>query len=209
MFSSQSVQFGKIQKRIKCELVDSQPLNSEQKKSTDNHITPRLAVSGLEGGQNAVAELDVSSLDTWEETMPDEYDGSDFDAIESMQRADSVFDDSSLDTWEETIPDEYEGSDVEIVGPELEDAIGNLDSTSRSDLNGGDRDSIELRTESEPLLAHSSSSKQLLSKSKEEKLPRRKPVVKGRVERYPKKKLTVKEKAVKVPKLTVGGSAKR
>ncbi|XP_008245469.1 PREDICTED: uncharacterized protein LOC103343591 [Prunus mume] len=217
MFSSQSVQFGKIQKQIKCEFVDSQALNYEQKKSTDNHTAPRLAVSGLGGSQKAVAELDVSSLDTWEETIPDEYDGSDVelvgpeldDAIDNMQRADSDFDDSSLDTWEETILDEYEGSDVEVVGPELEDAIENLDSTSRSDLNGGDRDSMELRTESESLLAHSSSSKQLLSKSKEEKLPHRKPVVKGKAERSPKKKLTVKEKTVKVPKLTVGGSAKR
>lgn len=161
--------------------------------------------------------MDVSSLDTWEETIPDEYDGSDVelvgpeldDAIDNMQRADSDFDDSSLDTWEETILDEYEGSDVEVVGPELEDAIENLDSASRSDLNSGDRDSMELRTESESLLAHSSSSKQLLSKIKEEKLPRRKPVVKGKAERSPKKKLTVKEKTVKVPKLTVGGSAKR
>ncbi|BBG94125.1 hypothetical protein Prudu_002333 [Prunus dulcis] len=118
-----SVQFGKIQKQIKCEFVDSQALNYDQEKSTANHTAPRLAVSGLGGGQKAVAELD--------ETIPDEYDGSDVelvgpeldDAIDNMQRADCDFDDSSLDTWEETILDEYEGSDVELLSKSKEEKL--------------------------------------------------------------------------------------
>ncbi|KAB2624672.1 hypothetical protein D8674_016332 [Pyrus ussuriensis x Pyrus communis] len=224
MFSSQSVTFGKIQKQIKCELryATCSPTNC----------------FWIGRDHKADFDSDNCSMDTSEGTILDEYEGSDVeidgpeleDAIkqssdndnarqltvselEEDQKADSDLDDSSLDTWEESIVDEYDGSDFELDEPELEDSIENLESISGSDLDGRDRDSMESWTESESLSADSSSSNQLLVKAKEEKLPRQKPVVKGKVESSPKnkkkKKLNVKQKAVKVPKLTVGGSAKR
>ncbi|XP_048427653.1 uncharacterized protein LOC125471368 [Pyrus x bretschneideri] len=158
-------------------------------------------------------DSDNCSMDTSEESILDEYEGSDVeidgpeleDAIkqssdndnarqltvselEEDQKADSDLDDSSLDTREESIVDEHDGSDFELDEPELEDSIENLESISGSDLDGRDRDSMESWTESESLSADSSSSNQLLVKAKEEKLPRQKPVVKG--------KAKVKEKAV-------------
>ncbi|CAN6549032.1 unnamed protein product [Malus baccata var. baccata] len=237
MFSSQNVTFGKIQKQIKCELVDTPQPNLDQKQSTNNHSALPLIVSGLEGDYKADFDSDDSSMDSLEETTLDEYEGSDVeivgpeleDVMEHSsdnhtarelnvseledEKADSDLDDSSQETWEETIVDEYDGSDFELNESELEDAIENLESISGSDLDGGDRDSMKSRTESESLSADSSSSKQLLVKAKEEKLPRQKPAMKGKDESSPenkkKKKLNVKQKAVKVPKLTVGGSAKR
>ncbi|KAM1194306.1 hypothetical protein ACFX15_020615 [Malus domestica] len=237
MFSSQNVTFGKIQKQIKCELVDTPQPNLDQTQSTNNRSALPLIVSGLEGDYKADIDSDDSSMDSLEETTLDEYEGSDVeivgpeleDVMEHSsdnhtareltvseledEKADSDLDDSSQETWEETIVDEYDGSDFELNESELEDAIENLESISGSDLDGGDRDSMKSRTESESLSADSSSSKQLLVKAKEEKLPRQKPAMKGKDESSPKnkkkKKLNVKQKAVKVPKLTVGGSAKR
>ncbi|KAM5566698.1 hypothetical protein ABKV19_015040 [Rosa sericea] len=203
------------------------------KKSTDSQLTVSAS-----GDQKVDSELDNSSLDTLEETVSDEYDGSDVEILEPEledfmenlknsgdyldaqltaafgdQKVDSDLDDVTLDTLDETISDdEYDGPDVEILGPEPEDFKENLQTSTVSDLNGGDSNIIELKIESESS-ADSSSSKQLIAKSKEEKVPRKKQAVKGKEEGTPKKKkLTVKEKAPKapkVPKLVISGSSKR
>lgn len=276
-FSSQSITFGKVQKQIKCELVNSQGPDSDEEQSktaprptaprlnalkpvtvnfiargpkpatdpapntsTDNYTDPQLTVSTL-GNQKVDSDLDDSSMDTLEGIVSDEYDGSDVeilgqeleDFVENLetstvsdiggdyidpqptvsalgdQKVDSDLDDFSLDTLEETVSDEYDGPDVEILGPELENFVENLKTSSVSDLNGGGSDSIEeLRIESESL-ADLSPSKQSVAKSKKEKVPRQKQAVKGKVEGSPKKKVTVKEKAAKVPKLVISGSSKR
>ncbi|PRQ41214.1 putative nucleotide-binding alpha-beta plait domain-containing protein [Rosa chinensis] len=204
------------------------------KTSTNKSTDSQLTVSAS-GDQKVDSELDNSSLDTLEETVSDEYDGSDVEILEpeledfmenlknsgdsldaqltaafGNQKMDSDLDDVTLDTLDETTSDdEYDGPDVEILGPEPEDFKENLQTSTVSDLNGGDSSIIELTTESESS-ADSSSSKQLIAKSKEEKVPRKKQAVKGKEEGTPKKKkLTVKEKAPKVPKLVVSGSSKR
>ncbi|XP_004297664.1 PREDICTED: uncharacterized protein LOC101292993 [Fragaria vesca subsp. vesca] len=209
------------------------------KTSTNNSTDSQLAVSAS-GGQKADSDLDDSSLDTLEEIVSAEYDGSDVEILEPEledfmenlknsghyldaqlsaalgdQEVDSDMDDVTLDTLDETVSDdEYDGPDVVILGPEPEEFKETLPTSTVSNLNGGDNDSIELTTESKPL-ADSSSSKQLVVKSKEEKVPRKKQAVKVKVEGAPKKKLTVKEKAPKapkapkVPKLVIPGSSKR
>lgn len=204
------------------------------KTSSDNSNDSQLAVSAS-GGQKADSDLDDSSLDTLEEIVSAEYDGSDVEILEPEledfmenlknsgdyldaqlsaalgdQEVDSDMDDVTLDTLDETVSDdEYDGPDVVILGPEPEELKETLQTSTVSDLTGGDNDSIELTTESEPS-ADSSSSKQLVVKSKEEKVPRKKQAVKVKVEGTPKKKkLTVKEKAPKVPKLVIPGSSKR
>ncbi|KAL6187444.1 hypothetical protein ACLB2K_038843 [Fragaria x ananassa] len=207
------------------------------KTSSDNSNDSQLAVSAF-GGQKAVSDLDDSSLDTLEEIVSAEYDGSDVEILEPEledfmgnlknsgdylnaqlsaalgdQEVNSDMDDVTLDTLDETVSDdEYDGPDVVILGPEPEELKETLQNSTVSDLTGGDNDSIELTTESEPS-ADSSSSKQLVVKSKEEKVPRKKQAVKVKVEGTPKKKkLTVKEKAPKapkVPRLVIPGSSKR
>ncbi|KAL6189817.1 hypothetical protein ACLB2K_036218 [Fragaria x ananassa] len=204
------------------------------KTSSDNSNDSQLAVSAS-GGQKADSDLDDSSLDTLEEIVSAEYDGSDVEILEPEledfmenlknsgdyldaqlsaapggQEVDSDMDDVTLDTLDETVSDdEYDGPDVVILGPEPEELKETLQTSTVSDLTGGDNDSIELTTESDPS-ADSSSSKQLVVKSKEEKVPRKKQAVKVKVEGTPKKKkLTVKEKAPKVPKLVIPGSSKR
>lgn len=271
-FSSQSITFGKVQKQIKCELVNSQGPDSDEEQSKtaprlnalkpvtvnyiargpkpatdaaprtsiDNYTDPKLTISAL-GDHKVDSDLDDSSLDTLEGTVSDEYDGSDVeiigpeldDFVENLktstvsdiggdyidpqltvsalgdQKVDSDLDDFSLDTLEETVSDEYDGPDVEILGPELENFVENLRTSTVSDLNGGESSSIEeLRVESESV-ADLSPSKQSIAKSKKEKVPRQKQAVKGKIEGSPKKKVTVKEKAVKVPKLVISGSSKR
>ncbi|XP_050373773.1 uncharacterized protein LOC126791370 [Argentina anserina] len=204
------------------------------KTSSSSSTNSQLIVSAF-GDQEVDSDLDDSSLDTLAENVSDEYDGSDVEILEPEledfmenlkksgdyldaqltaafgdEEVDSDLDDVTMDTMDETVSDEeYEGPDVVILGPEQEEYKENLQTSSVADLNGGDNNIIELTTESESL-AETSTSKQLVDKSKEEKAPRKKQAVKTKVEGTPKKKkVTVKEKAPKVPKLVIPGSSKR
>lgn len=210
-FSSQSITFGKVQKQIKCELVNSQGPDSDEEQSK---TAPRLTAPRLNALKpvtvNYIARGPKPATDPAPRTSTDNYTDPQL-TVSALgdQKVDSDLDDSSLDTLEGTVSDEYDGSDVEILGPELENFVENLKTSTVSDRNGGESDSIEeLRIESESI-ADLSPSKQSIAKSKKEKVPRQKQAVKGKVEGSPKKKVTVKEKAAKVPKLVISGSSKR
>lgn len=75
MFSQQSITFGKVQKQIKCEMVNSRVSKSALQQSAESTYTaPQPIIPALEGYQSADSDIDDSSLDTEEESNFDEYD---------------------------------------------------------------------------------------------------------------------------------------
>ncbi|KAK2985328.1 hypothetical protein RJ640_029472 [Escallonia rubra] len=78
IFSRQSITFGKIQKQIKCEIVDSSSQNPAYKQSVDRpDRTPRLAVLSLGKNLNADTDMETLPLDSLEEKIAGEHDSAD------------------------------------------------------------------------------------------------------------------------------------
>ncbi|KAK2996707.1 hypothetical protein RJ639_026663 [Escallonia herrerae] len=78
IFSRQSITFGKIQKQIKCEIVDSSSQNPVYKQSVDRpDRTPRLAVLSLGKNLNADTDMETLPLDLPEEKIAGEHDSAD------------------------------------------------------------------------------------------------------------------------------------
>ncbi|KAF3431325.1 hypothetical protein FNV43_RR26056 [Rhamnella rubrinervis] len=75
MFTQQSITFGKVQKRVKCEMVNSLVSESALQQSAENTYTaPQPIVPALEGYQSAHSDVDDSALDIEEESNFYEYD---------------------------------------------------------------------------------------------------------------------------------------
>lgn len=84
IFSTQSITFGKIQKKIKCELTNSFSPNSVQQSA---HTTPQLRIPVLE--EDPAADFDMVDS-SWEETASDESDGPDDDEIKLEDTSDNL-----------------------------------------------------------------------------------------------------------------------
>lgn len=180
MFSRQSIMFGKIQKQIKCEIMDSQSPNPAHVQSTDIPYTvSHLAVLDLEGDRNRDSNMDDSSLNSWEENNSDESDDLDTELIRA---------------------------DVEDISENLE-SISVLKVTGDDSMEAK-TDSLthSFSPKKERTWAPE---KKLLAEGKRDKVPEKKLHVKVKGENVLEKKPRAKEKREKVLKLGVPGSAKR
>ncbi|XP_030961308.1 uncharacterized protein LOC115982746 [Quercus lobata] len=179
IFSRQTIEFGKIQKQINCDIIQS-PSSAHVQSTGISNISPRLAVLGLEEDLNTASNVDGSSLDSWEETTSDESN----DRDDEFMRAE--------------VGDSREN--LETVGV-LKINVGNNSMEPRKDSL---TDSSSSKLERVLVLE-----KKLVAKGKGEKVPEKKLHAKVKGEKVPEKKLAVKEKRVKIPKLGIPGSAKR
>jgi hypothetical protein len=180
MFSRQSIMFGKIQKQIKCEIMDSQSPNPAHVQSTDIPFTvSHLAVLDLERDRNRDSNMDDSSLNSWEENNSDESDVLDTELI----RADV-----------EDISENLESISVlKVMGDDSMEAKADSLTHSFSPKKEGTW----------------APEKELLAEGKGDKVPEKKLHVKVKGENVLEKKPRAKEKREKVLKLGVPGSAKR
>lgn len=84
-FSGQNIQFGKIEKQIKCEMVNSLSDTPAHEKSSDNeYATHEVAVSGWVDNLNADSDMNDSSSVLSLESVSDKIDDQDdeFDGVE-------------------------------------------------------------------------------------------------------------------------------
>ncbi|XP_075656915.1 uncharacterized protein LOC142627022 isoform X1 [Castanea sativa] len=179
LFSRQTIEFGKIQKQINCDIIQS-PSSAHVQSTGISNISPRLAVLGLEEDLNTAFNVDGSSLDSWEETTSDESN----DRDDEFVRAE--------------VGDSREN--LETVGV-LKINVGNNSLEPRKDSL---TDSSSSKLERVQVLE-----KKLVAKGKGEKVPEKKLHAKEKGEKVSEKKLVIKEKRVKIPKLGIPGSAKR
>ncbi|KAL4639193.1 hypothetical protein ACB092_03G199900 [Castanea dentata] len=179
IFARQTIEFGKIQKQINCDIIQS-PSSAHVQSTGITNISPRLAVLGLEEDLNTASNVDGSSLDSWEKTTSDESNDRD-DEFVRAELGDSR-------------------ENLETVGV-LKINVGNNSMEPRMDSL---TDSSSSKLERVQVLE-----KKLVAKGKGEKVPVKKLHTKVKGEKVPKKKLVVKEKRVKIPKLGIPGSAKR
>lgn len=72
LYSGQTVTFGKIQKRIKCELLnENSPVSSSLESRQDDNTTaatPQLTVPAMEENPNEDSNMDNSAFSSWDET---------------------------------------------------------------------------------------------------------------------------------------------
>lgn len=72
LYSGQTVTFGKIQKRIKCELLnENSPVSSSLESCQDDNttaVTPQLIVPAIEENPNEDSSMDNSAFSSWDET---------------------------------------------------------------------------------------------------------------------------------------------
>lgn len=181
MFSRQNVTFGKIQKQIKCEMVNSKVSESALEQSSENSSSaPQPIVPEFEGYQSADFEMDDSSPDIGEESNSDEYDDTN--------------DNLDMETEPEDIDEKLES----VTVSELSDGDG-FEQRSESESW---TDSLS----SKRLERIHALEKKLLGKGTEENIPDQVKKEKG----AGKKKLTRKAREAKgQKKLDIPGSAKR
>uniref|UniRef100_A0A2N9EC14 RRM domain-containing protein n=1 Tax=Fagus sylvatica TaxID=28930 RepID=A0A2N9EC14_FAGSY len=179
MFSRQTIMFGKIQKQINCDIIQSP--SSAHVQSTDiPYTSPPLTVLALEEDLNKASNVVASSLGSWEEITSDELDNTDDEFVRAE------------------VGDSREN--LETVGL-LKINVGDNSMEPRKDSL---TDSSSSKLERVQVLE-----KKLLAKGKGEKVPEKKLHAKVKGEKVPEKKLLAKEKRVKIPKLDIPGSAKR
>ncbi|KAF5443193.1 hypothetical protein F2P56_035772 [Juglans regia] len=179
IFSSQSIMFGKIEKQIKCDIMNPRSPSSSHVQSTAiSNSASELRVPDFEGYQTD-SNVDDSSLDSWEEITSDESDNPDNKLI---------------------------GANVGDIREDLKSIsavkLNSVDSMeARTDPLAH---SFSSKIERIP-----APEKQLLAQGKREKVSEKKLHVKAKGEKAPAKKPVGKEKREKVPKLAIPGSAKR
>ncbi|XP_062110230.1 uncharacterized protein LOC133822043 [Humulus lupulus] len=184
IFSRQHVSFGKIQKQIKCEIINSKTSDFALEQSAGNtHGVPPLKVKAESLGKVQIADSDTDT------------------------------DGSSPEEWEKSSSVEHdEDAGDEVLMAELEDGMENLNLVDVVEINSSDR--LEERTESDDTKDDNSVSsevetiraleKKLLAKlGKEGKAPKKKLAAKAKGEKASKKKQVVKTKEA------IPGSAKR
>lgn len=78
LYSGQTLTFGKIQKQIKCELLDAQSSYSTSLELSKNlNAAPRLMVSAFEEESSEASNMDASARSSWDGTTSDDLDDSD------------------------------------------------------------------------------------------------------------------------------------
>ncbi|PON46579.1 Nucleotide-binding alpha-beta plait domain containing protein [Parasponia andersonii] len=195
MFSRQSISFGKIQKQIKCKMIDSRTSDSDLEQSTANiNAAPKLIVDGFGEDQSANSDTVYSSPDEWVKGASVEYE----DPDDELNRSELEDINENMDFV--TVSELNHGDSFE----ERKESLTTRNSLSlEMEQNHGD--SFEERTESVTTRDSLSPEmeriraleKKLLAKGKEEKIPGKKLLVKSK-EVIPgsAKRLKVKEKAV-------------
>lgn len=69
LYSGQTISFSKIQKQIKCELLDEQsPASARLKLSKNLSAAPHLMASAIEESPNEDSNMDDSTFRSWDET---------------------------------------------------------------------------------------------------------------------------------------------
>ncbi|KAI3467482.1 hypothetical protein Pfo_024145 [Paulownia fortunei] len=76
-FSGKNISFGKVQKQIKCEMMNAKLLKPACDQSVESNSTPQQAVLNVDEDLDAGVETDVSLSDSWEESVPIELDDAD------------------------------------------------------------------------------------------------------------------------------------
>lgn len=150
MFSKQSINFGKIQKQIKCEITNSgSPKVSYQQTADKTYTDPQSTVPSFDGTLSS--EFDVGdSSDVCEETGVGESDAP--DDFEGDIDSNSELDITSLDTWQETTSHESNAQDDEQqTTMEWEDVRENLEFFSISEMDGDDRLEPSMEFATDPL----------------------------------------------------------
>ncbi|KAB1207803.1 hypothetical protein CJ030_MR7G024846 [Morella rubra] len=180
IFSSRSVMFGKIQKEIKCDIMDLQSPSSAPVQSTVIPCTAsEFIVPGLEGDRSTDSSLDASSLDSWEEINSIESEGPDSELVRANV---------------EDIKENLESMSLLKVNGDYGMEVSTDSSTH---LFSSKTERVQ------------APEKNRLAEGKVEKFPERKLHVKAKGEKVPEKKRLAQGKKEKVPKLNVPGSAKR
>ncbi|KAL5552954.1 hypothetical protein UlMin_040355 [Ulmus minor] len=178
MFSRRSITFGKLQKQIKCEMMNSGKSDSNVESSADKiaYAVPQLTVHGLEAEQSADSNLDDSSMDELENV--------------SME--------------DEDLDDEFNMLELEDLSENDSDGFEQR-TESESMIDSPPMESDKIRAVDEKLLAEEVKipKKKLPVKAKEGKVRKKKLVAKRKEVKVPKlsipgsaKRLRVKEKAV-------------
>ncbi|KAG2702134.1 hypothetical protein I3760_06G076100 [Carya illinoinensis] len=184
IFSSQSIMFGKIQKQIKCDIMNPRsPSSSHVQSTTISNSASELRVPDFEGYQTD-SNMDDSSLDSWEQITSDESDNLDNKLIganvgdikEDLEliRAMTLNSDDSMEARTDPLAHSFSSKIERIPAPE------------KQLLAEGKRENV--------------SEKKVHVKAK---IPAKKPVAKEKREKVPKlaipgsaRRLKIKEKAV-------------
>ncbi|XP_028796217.1 uncharacterized protein LOC114751709 [Neltuma alba] len=98
LYSGQTVPFGKIQKRIKCELLNEMsPVSASLESSQDhtNEATPQLIVPAIEESSNEDSNMDNSAFIAWDETA------SSSDELDAKYRTEQVEENEDFGIYKE------------------------------------------------------------------------------------------------------------
>lgn len=172
--------FGKIQKEIKCDIMDLQSPSSAHVQPTVIPCTAsEFRVPGLDADRSTDSSLDASSLDSWEEINSVESEDPDSELVRA-----SV----------EDIRESLESMSLLKVNGDYGMEVSTDSSTH---LFSSKTERVQ------------APEKNRLAKGKVEKFPEKKLHVKAKGEKVPEKKRLAQGKKEKVPKLDVPGSAKR
>ncbi|KAK5812407.1 uncharacterized protein LOC108470294 [Gossypium arboreum] len=212
-FSGHNLTFGRIQKQIKCEMINSLSHSPAHEELWDNgSITDEVAISHFVDGLNPNFDMKNSSSDISLESVSDEVDNHD----------DELVSDELDDLDDELVSDEFDDQDDEFDEVEVGEGRNNLNAISEAEASTADimeprfkraaADSIA----STPLERIRALEQKLLARGKQQRVPKEQKAQKlERVRSNNKKKVVAKQnqqkvtKEQKVQKLDIPGSAKR
>ncbi|XP_059656002.1 uncharacterized protein LOC132303004 [Cornus florida] len=100
-FSGQSITFGKIQKQIRCEMMNpNSPVHANEQSPDGTFNVPQLPILSLDSGSDF--DVDDPSVDSLKETASDEYEGADDDHLSVHWEGDSL---ESIDSFSSSEPE--------------------------------------------------------------------------------------------------------
>lgn len=85
IFSRQSIAFGKIQKQIKYEMMNSSSPKPASEKSVDSDHSPRVAETSVENDLDADSDMENPSFNTRGKTVSGEYDSEDDEHVSTVR----------------------------------------------------------------------------------------------------------------------------
>lgn len=85
IFSRQSIAFGKIQKQIKYEMMNSSSPKPASEKSVDSDHAPRVAETSVENDLDADSDMENPSFNSRGETVTGEYDSEDDEHVSTVR----------------------------------------------------------------------------------------------------------------------------
>ncbi|MBA0826566.1 hypothetical protein Goarm_011397, partial [Gossypium armourianum] len=213
IFSGHNLTFGRIQKQIKCEMINSLSHSPAHEELWDNgSITDEVAISYFVDGPNANFEMKNSSSDLSLESVSDEVDDHD----------DELVSDEFDDLDDELVSDEFDDQDDEFDEVEVGEGRNNLNAISEAEASTADIKEPRFKRAAADLIALTplerirALEQKLLARGKQQRVPKEQKGQKlERVGSNNKKKVVAKQnqqkvtKEQKVQKLDIPGSAKR